>query len=290
MHIKNTIWSIIFALFGILLIQPHWFVMSFMDIPHKGERSNVLYWVTHTENGPMIACVLLIIVSIAFAVKNSTKKVSQELTNKDDVLTSKQNKKNDNKENIDVIKNCFPSYLEEDVKVVFRTLNLKFIREPYDSFEVQIDNEKLVIPYRIYCEENNIKKLTKLTPMQQAIGFCFFSRHCDGYVRERCIRQVLKVNEKFVIPFILQLLGEYVIEIIVCIYDARESIDKHHLNSFIKENPKYYQRIHQRVYSYWNCYYRFEYTKYRKNITPVGNTVFDYPGIKLLKFINDALK
>ncbi|MDO6713447.1 hypothetical protein Q4567_22185 [Aliiglaciecola sp. 2_MG-2023] len=191
--------------------------------------------------------------------------------------------------NIDVIKNCFPSYLEEDVKVVFRTLNLKSKHEPYMPFEVQIDNEKLVIPQRIYCEKSQIEKLIKLTPRQQAIGFCFFSRHCDGYVRERCIRQVLKVNEKFVIPFILQLLGEYVIEIIVCIYDERESVNKLHLNSFIKDNMEHYQRIHQRVYSYWDCFYRIAYPKYRKNIKPIGNTVFDYPGIKLLKFINGAL-
>jgi len=191
--------------------------------------------------------------------------------------------------NIDVIKNCFPSYLEEDVRVVFQALDFKSKHEPYMPFDVLVENEKLVIPQRIYCEENQLKKLIKLTPIQQAIGFCFFSRHHDGYVRERCIRQVLKVNEKFVLPFIIQLLGEYVIEIIECIYNERESLDKSLLTSFIKENPEHFHRIHQRVYSYWDCFYRSAYPKYRKNTKPIGSTVFDYPGIKLLKYFNSAV-
>lgn len=116
----------------------------------------------------------------------------------------------------------------------------------------------------------------------------FFSRHHDGYVRERCIRQVLKVNEKFVLPFIIQLLGEYVIEIIECIYNERESIDKSSLTRFIKENPVHFHRIHQRVYSYWDCFYRAACPKYRRNIKPAGCTVFDYPGIKLLKYFTSA--
>ena len=137
--------------------------------------------------------------------------------------------------NIDVIENCFPSYLKDDVNIVFRTLDFRSKHEPYMPFEVQIDQEKLVIPQRIYCDEHQLKKLIKLTPIQQAIGFCFFSRHHDGYVRERCIRQVFNVNEKFVIPFIVQLLGEYVIEIIESIYQAKDNIDKSHLQSFIEE-------------------------------------------------------
>ena len=188
--------------------------------------------------------------------------------------------------NIDVIENCFPSYLKDDINIVFRALDFCSKHEPYMPFEVQIDQEKLVIPQRIYCDEHQLKKLIELTPIQQTIGFCFFSRHHDGYVRERCIRQVFNVNEKFVIPFIVQLLGEYVIEIIESIYQAKDNIDKSHLQSFIEENPEHYYRIHQRVYSYWDCFYRHAYPKYRKHVKPSGDTVLDYPAIKFLKFIN----
>jgi hypothetical protein len=187
---------------------------------------------------------------------------------------------------INVVKKCFPSYLQGDVEVVFNTLDLRSKQNPYRPFEVHLEGEKLVIPQRIYCDKNQLTKLTLLTSRQQAIAYCFFSRHYDGFIREYCIRNVLHIKEKFVVPFVVQLLGEYVIEIIDYIYQARDVLEKSHLREFIDENPMYYLRTQSRVYSYWDCYYRLEYPKYRKNSKPIGKTVSDYPGIKFLRYVS----
>ncbi|MCP4162268.1 MAG: hypothetical protein GY760_19535 [Deltaproteobacteria bacterium] len=189
----------------------------------------------------------------------------------------------------EVIAKCFPGYLRNDVIKVFDTLDLSSKHEPYKPFDISFNQETLTIPQRIYCDKKQLKKLLKLSQIQQLIGFCFFSRHHNGYVRERCIRQVLNSKEEFVAPFIIQLLGEYIVEIIELIYDNRESLGKLGIMKLLKDNPDYYQRTHQRVYSYWNCYYRRYYPKYKKKVKPTDKSIYDYPGIKMLKFINSEI-
>ncbi len=61
------------------------------------------------------------------------------------------------------------------------------------------------------------------------------------------------------------------------------------MSSFIDENSDFYYLVHQRIYSYWDCYYRHYYPKYRKNIKYTGNSVLDYPGIKMLDFIRNEI-
>ncbi len=71
-------------------------------------------------------------------------------------------------------------------------------------------------------------------------------------------------NEDWVAPFKLQLLGEYIFEIL-------EVLDKHindkSIASYMKivsENPKYWQQTESRMISYWNEYYRWKFPKLRK--------------------------
>ncbi len=187
---------------------------------------------------------------------------------------------------IEVVEKCFPNYLKNEVEEVFKTLDLDSDHEPYMPFDIFFNQERLTIPQRIYSDEKQLEKAIHLSPMQQIIGFCLFTRHHNGFVREQSLRQILTTQEAFIIPFIIQLLGEYVVEIIELIYKNRNYLNKPVVNNFIKENPKYYHRTYQRVYSYWDCFYRQDYPKYKKHIKPNGKTVMDYPGVKMLKYIN----
>ena len=116
--------------------------------------------------------------------------------------------------------------------------------------------------------------------------YCLFTRHHDGYVRERCLKNIIRSNNKFTAPYILQLLGEYVVEIIEVIYQNREQINHNNLVAYILENPKHYELTRQRVYSYWDCYYRSSYPKYKRGVIPKGKSYLDYPGIKMVKYLN----
>lgn len=170
---------------------------------------------------------------------------------------------------------AFPKTLKSDVEVVLNILPFSnndvmltggqihrvdnLIHE--SVLTVQLDNEQLVIPYRLYFNEPNIEKENKLSDIQKTILNCIYLRHHDGYLRQRRIENLIDKDENWVIPFTLQLLGEYVFEIL-------QVLDKHinvktidSYERFALENPKYWQQTESRMISYWNEYYRRQFPK-----------------------------
>ncbi len=187
---------------------------------------------------------------------------------------------------IEKLTNRFPPQLNEDMMTIENTLNLSSMHRSYMPFEISLENNILIIPTRIYTDEGQLDNLNKLTIRQKEMVFCLFSRHHDGFVREKCLKELFASKNLFVIPYILQLLGEYVIEIIEVIYQHREEINHDNLIIYILENPEHYEKTKQRVYSYWDCYYRMAYPKYKRGVKPKGETYLDYPGIRMIKYIN----
>jgi hypothetical protein len=170
------------------------------------------------------------------------------------------------------ILSSFSESLRKDVEVVVRALPLdsgirlstgevfnvdSFIHS--DELPLFFKGERLKIPYRVYFNEPTEATETGLTSIQQTILNCIYLRHHNGYVRQRRMERLADKTEAFIVPFSLQLLGEYVMEIL-------EVLDKH-INgqtidqyiAFIKENPKYWQQTQSRMVSYWNEYYRRKY-------------------------------
>ena len=125
--------------------------------------------------------------------------------------------------NTETLRNRFPIFLSKEICEIEKYLDLSSKHESYEPFEISLEREDLVIPKRIYADPSQLKRLTKFSLTQKEMVYCFYSRHYDGYVRERCLIEIVGSNNYFCIPFILQLLGEYVIEIIECIYNNREN-------------------------------------------------------------------
>lgn len=170
----------------------------------------------------------------------------------------------------DRLQNCFPQSLIVDVNTVLDILPFSVNDVKLTGGEiykvdnlihptfltVQLDKEVLNIPYRLYFNEPDKEDEAKLTDTQETILNCIYLRHHNGHLRENHLRQLLNKNDYWVIPFTLQLLGEYVLEIL-------EVLDKHindknicSYQRFAKENPKYWQKTENRMISYWNEYYR----------------------------------
>ncbi|WP_216688381.1 hypothetical protein [Hymenobacter siberiensis] len=127
-----------------------------------------------------------------------------------------------------------------------------------------MDNEPLVSPYRLYFNEPDTELENKLSELQRTILSCIYLRHHNGFLRQRRLEMLFDKNEDWVAPFKLQLLGEYIFEIL-------EVLDKHindkSIASYMKivsENPKYWQQTESRMISYWNEYYRWKFPKLRK--------------------------
>ena len=122
------------------------------------------------------------------------------------------------------------------------------------TFPVSVGNELLQIPYRIYHEVGQIDWIL-LTGLQSELLDCLLTRHHDGHIREAHLRKILGKNDEWIPPFVVQLVGEYVIEILSVIQVGLRQLDRDIYRAFLISNPEFFKQIKQRVTSYRNCYY-----------------------------------
>jgi hypothetical protein len=136
---------------------------------------------------------------------------------------------------------------------------------PMEHFQVDVRGETVTIPWRIYHDEPVGGSEGSVTPTQQLILHCLYSRHSDGLVRQRHLEQIMESSKPWVVPFVVQLAGEYVLEILDAIglglpgLAVPGSAQRALYGDFIVRNPEFFARTERRVVSYWSCYYRRRY-------------------------------
>lgn len=157
------------------------------------------------------------------------------------------------------LKTAFPKKYSEEVKFVLNKLPLKVFRtEISDVCQVSINQEKIYIPERIYLEEISKELYDELTPVQKTIVECIYTRHENGYIREKYLYNLLQRGHGYywVTPYLIKLSGEYVIEIINLLKEYTPHLNGNFIRMFFEENSRFYYLTEQRIISYWNCYYR----------------------------------
>lgn len=167
------------------------------------------------------------------------------------------------------IANAFPPYLKLEADRLSLVMgNARCCAHP--GIEVTAGRDHVIVPYRIYSEgsEQDCKSLSRT---QSIMYSCLLSRHQNGYVRQRHLKRILPVSETWVVPFVVQLTGEYVIEILDTCESHLHLLDPVLYGSFIRDNQKYFLATRDRMISYWDCYHRWLYQ--RKT---------DYVGFRLL--------
>ncbi|MFE9012637.1 hypothetical protein [Streptomyces cyaneofuscatus] len=159
---------------------------------------------------------------------------------------------------------AFPTRLAGDVHSVLAVMP-EARPAPAMPFEVEVQGETVAIPSRIYNEEPSADFEWPLAGTQQVILHCLYSRHHDGRVRQRHLEQIVASDEPWVVPFVVQLAGEYVLEIVEAIgrglpgLTVPGSAQRRLYGEFIARNPTFFARTERRVVSYWSCYYRWKY-------------------------------
>lgn len=128
-----------------------------------------------------------------------------------------------------------------------------------NELHLKLENETLNIPYRLYFNEPNSELEKSLTPIQKDILNCIFLRHHNGYLRGKRLNLLSGNAEKWTISFVVQLIGEYVYELLPIIDKKVNEKTLDQYNDFIDENSKYWQQTESRMISYWNEYYRYKY-------------------------------
>ena len=148
---------------------------------------------------------------------------------------------------------------------------------------VQIDGESLVIPCRVYNPEPADRAVASLPDLQQVILHCIYTRHHDGFVRQKHLEHAVRPDYPWVAPFIVQLVGEYVLEIVITIQQALTELDepgspvRETYGRFLAQNPSFFALTRQRVISYWDCYYQNQFPQDA------------YPGFALIASLQAAL-
>lgn len=178
---------------------------------------------------------------------------------------------------------AFPRRLRADVRAALEVLpSAEF--PPASPFRTLLADEVVTIPYRIYVPEPSADCEEALPPKQRAVLDCLYTRHHDGWVRQRRLERVVGLVEPWVTPFVVQLIGEYVEEILLVIERSLlpglatpgSPVDSIY-GGFAAENPQFVGLTGQRATSYWDCYYRRRRPK-----------LSDYPGYRLVAALEAA--
>jgi hypothetical protein len=153
-----------------------------------------------------------------------------------------------------------PANLQALAQQVESRLAVDEIHAPVGALTTRVGGETLAFPYRVYYAPSRVSEVTaEYRDDALAMCLCLASRHWDGHIREAAIRSLDFSGRPWTIPFAVQLLGEYVVEIGRMLEQRIAELGPHPLLAFAGENPGFIETTRRRVVSYWNCYYRSVY-------------------------------
>jgi len=176
-------------------------------------------------------------------------------------------------------RNAFPSAIHRDVEMALTCMPVsEWPPSLNDIGPVEINEEQLRIPFRFYSSDPDSSCLQRLNERQRLILNAIYTRHSSGYIRERCVKPLLFSDEVWIPPFVIQLLGEYVLEIIQVLAEHLAVFPASPYLRFARENGTLLQLVRQRIASYWNCYYRFTFTRLK-----------EYPAFRILELIETSI-
>jgi hypothetical protein len=151
---------------------------------------------------------------------------------------------------------------------------------------VWVDGEELCLPDRIAVP---VVRPAGDGPVEQAIVACLATRHHDGFVRQRAVASLLDLPFPWVVPYVVRLVGEYVVEIVETIaagLDLRPgTLARHRCGRFVAANRTAVELTRQRAVSYWNEYHRDRFAVLRPRPADRWPT---YPAFPLLDALDTA--
>lgn len=167
---------------------------------------------------------------------------------------------------------AFPDSIRSEVTAVEIEMSKSSVAAGYISsttisdFPLQLGPRVLMIPSKINVQELSEQQIAAFNPEQIRIMNCLYTRHHDAVIREKYLMKILNETQEYVVPFVMQLLGEHIEEIGYIIFKKWKRINSPMYLAFSMQNPNFVRQTHQRIISFWRIYYK---SKYRE--------VSDYP-------------
>ena len=128
------------------------------------------------------------------------------------------------------------------------------------------DGSEVRFPYRMYFEDDEYA-YSSLNNIEKAIYDCIYTRHCDGHIREMHLKRLLATGmQEWFMPYLLRLSSEYVVEIVELLYETIKDRDNQAIQDFCHNNPLLLKCAYIRMTSYWECYYKWQYPKFKSYV------------------------
>jgi hypothetical protein len=155
-------------------------------------------------------------------------------------------------------------------------------RQWTERFAVQVAGQSVLIPARLHFASHKLGLPPGGTPW--LIARALQTRSKNGFARQDALRDLLREPNAWTAPYIIALIGEYVVEILQDIYSGVTIELEQTLAEFIVHNPAYWATTKRRVMSYWSVYYRYPYNEY-----PQAYSRAEYVGFKLANRLDAAV-
>jgi len=153
--------------------------------------------------------------------------------------------------------------------------------------EVALASKVIRLPLRVYVAEPPPELLESLETAELVVARCLLARHHDGFVRQRQIEDLVRLSEPWSVPYVLALLGEYVLEIHQALAETlvptleNDQLIRDLHGEFVSTNLEWWGLIQNRIVSYWGTYHRF---KYAMEQTEMGRRIPDaYPAARVVR-------
>lgn len=151
-----------------------------------------------------------------------------------------------------------------------------------ERFAVNVGKGQVLIPARLRFAEE-VLAIPK-TESAWLVARALQTRSFDGFERQRAVNDLIPAIEEWTAPFIVALIGEYVVEILQDIEAKLSPRGELVLATFVADNAAFWATTKQRVASYWNVYYR----KYGSFNSERGFSRSEYVGFDLIKRLEKA--
>lgn len=159
---------------------------------------------------------------------------------------------------------AFPSALQPAALRLSHALREASSSPLQQGFHVRVQGEVLCIPYRVYDPKDAVWGAVEAGDGEDRwLALCWGTRHHDGHIREACLRRLLPDLPPWAAVFVVQLLGEYVGEIVELIAGAMDDRLTSVLSAFAQENAQFVALTRHRARSYWDCYFRHRFPNWQ---------------------------
>lgn len=181
---------------------------------------------------------------------------------------------------------CFPARLGPDLDAVRAAID-PMGSTLTDGFDALV-GEWVRIPRRIVVPEPDPRSIATLTNRQRLMAHCLLTRNPDGYVRARHLEPLLRADDRWIVPYVVALLGDYVVEIVEAAWRGlvatwlEHPTILHEYWYFAGDNGAFIRRVEQQATSYHDCFHRDAYASAPGAVDVGGRPRPRYPAFDLI--------